>query len=385
MSDTNQDDRLRLVPLMFTASGTPRSGYDIDLVLSRAARGMARLYIPIPPTDVAYADPDFSGGQQPSAVEMRTFTANISQLAEYMNTPHVGVVHDSLVVTHRGRAHPEATYLALGSWHAEELRTKRHATLDIFPASLEPHPNVRLAQQGWLVPCRIPSALRLCSRRKATNGAVTSNLGSRETLHGELSDSPAVVSLRDILIDALVEDEITVKLGEPQDDPYGLRDGAYGVYLLYRAADNFYDLWVNGQVQREEVERWVSSHEPTLYQKTVTHHAVKLISPRHRRGSGGGKSDHGDVKPEVFAPEIFRPGHQRPAYVTDGLALLIAVALWWVDECNKVAEKLRAGERGAALPGYDDVDKQLERAGFKTKETPFLRRVVRWSPPSTSA
>jgi hypothetical protein len=382
MSDTKLDGRLRLVSLVFTASGIPRSEQEIDLVLTWAARGKARLYVTVPQDDVAYADPDFLGGQRPSGNEMRMFTMNGSQFSDYTNKPRINLQpdHDSPMITVRGRVYPEVTHLALGTWHAEELRTKYRATFDIFPTCLMPHPNVRLAQQGWLVPCRIPSALRLCSKERAAKGAATSQLSSIGSLHSELSCSPAIVEQKNILIDVLLEDELKVKLGEPQEDPYGLRDGAYGVYLLYRAAANFYHLLVNEQVKRIHVEDWVLSKEPSLYQKTVREHAVKLICPSHRRGSGGGKSDNGKVRPEVIAPEIFRPGYKRPDFVTDGLALLICVARWWIDECNKAAAK-----PGAKKPGYDDVDKQLAKAGFKTKETSFLRRVVRWTQPAASA
>jgi len=355
MGNTNQDGRLRLESLVFTASGIPRSGREIDLVLTWAAQGKTRLYVTVPETDAAYADPDFSGASKPSRVEMRTFKVNGSQLSAYVNKPTMSMQpdRDSPVTTLAGEIHPEVTHLALGTWHAEELRTKCHATLDIFPTCLMPYPNATLAQQGWLVPGRMPSALRMCSKDKVANGVVTSNLGSKSSLHRELSDSPAVVEQKNILIDALLENELKVKLGELQEDPYGLRDGAYGVYLLYCAADNFYHLLVNEQVDLKDVERWVSSKEPSLFRpKTLKHHAVKLLGPRHRRwsgarngdGSGSGKTDkrklrkvkkvrpEAQVRPEVIAPEIFRPGYKRPDFVTDGLALLIVVALWWIDE-----------------------------------------------------
>jgi hypothetical protein len=88
MSDTKRDGRLRLASLVFTASGIPRSEQEIDIVLTWAARGKARLYVTVPQDDVAYADPDFSGGQRPSSIEMRTLTVNGGQLSEYINKPH---------------------------------------------------------------------------------------------------------------------------------------------------------------------------------------------------------------------------------------------------------------------------------------------------------
>ncbi len=385
MSEAKQDRRLRLVPLVFTEQGIPRSGQEIDLVLNWAARGKTRLYIEVPPTDVAYADPNFTAGRRPSGTEMRTLSTNGSEFREHMGKPPRITRHDdddsSLMITLGGEVHPEVTHLALGPWHAEELRTQYRTTLNIFPASLKPHSDARLAQQGWLISSQIPSALRLCSSDRVTDGVVTSllvdqHLGSKARFHSELSSSPAVVEQKNILIDALLEDELTVKLGKPQEDPYGLRDGAYGVYLLYCAAENFYRLLVNEQVQRDDVELWVSSKEPNLFQKTVAHHAVKLITPRHHRGRGVKKANQSEIHPEVVAPDLFRPGHDRPEFVTKGLALLIIVARWWIDECNKVN-----GKPAVARPDHDTVDKRLKGLGFLEKETPFLRRVVRWSQP----
>lgn len=90
MSDTYQDKRIRLVPLLHTASGVPRPAQDIDFVLLLAAQRQTKIYIkvpePVPPppeaTKSASPIPDttygnklaqFFPGQQPRDAAMHAY------------------------------------------------------------------------------------------------------------------------------------------------------------------------------------------------------------------------------------------------------------------------------------------------------------------------
>jgi len=56
MSDTNQVDRLRLVPLTTTLAGIEKPQLDLSVIFDLAFRGEIRLYARVPPGKVVYVD-----------------------------------------------------------------------------------------------------------------------------------------------------------------------------------------------------------------------------------------------------------------------------------------------------------------------------------------
>jgi hypothetical protein len=376
MRDTHHDGRIRLVSLTLTASGDPRPVQDVNAVLALVAQGQAKIYIKVPQGDVAFADRNWPIESRPDDMGVRILEAN-SGYSRYLNAkPRIIYGNDDspdVPPDECETVHPEVTHLALASWHVDSLRIRGYAELNVFPSGLMLHTRSHLARQNWLVLCNAIASLRLCASERASRPIVTSPFGTRLAVHRQFSDSPNRVELKDILID----ERIAATLGAPRasdtDDPYRLRVGSSGTYLLYRAAAYYYDLLVSGRKTLKDVQDWISAEEPALYRKTIATHAVRLLSPGFRRNSGASEGERTEVDPAIINSDDYQLICERSRFVTERLALLIFVAQWWIAECAAVEK----GQR-TMRPTHLQVDKKLTQAGFPPTGREALTRVVMW-------
>jgi hypothetical protein len=274
------------------------------------------------------------------------------------------------------RIRREMRFLALDPSQSERLRTKKMIHADRFPCGLVPHSDDELQQQGQMKLRQFASAMCLCTTKQADEGIIPPN--------PNILDAPGMYSLgwpkssvqieyHDIHIDERVLTLLENSEASDRDDPYHLRNRSPGVYVLYRAATRYYEPRKLGLHTREQVEAWVNKQLPALYLKTIVRHAVKLIDPNHKRGSGSPSDGQKVFDPALLSDGEFRGKYLTASFVNEALALIFYVTHWWLEE-SKNFEEGKLKKRPTRL----DVEEKLGKIGFYQKEREALTRVITW-------
>jgi hypothetical protein len=355
MSITEPQEPIRLAPLMGTSSGTPRPIQDCNHVLELAINGNARLYVAVPPDDVAYV-------------------SNSEPVIGSVDGNAPGLRHwDKIDESERIRR--EMKFLALDPSQSERLRAKKIIDVDRFPCGLAPHPNDELLQQGGMELRQFTSALCLCSTKQADAGNIppTPNMLDVPETYSLIWPRQSVkIEYHDVYIDERVLTLVENLETSNQDDPYHLHDRSPGVYVLYCAAARYYDPRKHGTATREQIKAWVIERLPELYRDTISNHAVKLIDPKYRRGSGIKPKNKKVFDPAVLSDEKFR-GKYKASFINQSLALILHVTHWWLEESAHFKEsKLKK------KPTRLDVENKLDEIGFYKREREALTRIVMW-------
>lgn len=377
MSNTHPDKRVRLVPLTHTTLGQMRPTQDIDFVLLLAARNQAKIYIKVPEGNVAFADPNYSAESRPNRTKMRISTVDSRKLAEYISMePRITYSDDDLPETFLdGTVHAEAAYLALGAWHAKDLSVKQYAQLDTFPSGLIPHPNSRLAKQGWLVPGHFASALRLCSAERIAGKSVISKLGTTATIHRELSTSSERIEPKDILIDESVAALVEGPEASSRNDPFRYRDRAPGVYALYCAARDNHAALKAKRITFEKVQAEIAKQLPMLSEDDLPH-VTKFIRPRYRRNSGISADKQKKFDNDIVKRPDFIAKYRHASFINETLALVFYVTDQWLDSHTQFKEGKTAKPRGIW-----DVRENFRKLHFYELELEALILVVCYRQP----
>lgn len=369
MSGTYQDSRLRLVSLVSTLATISKPMLDLDQILDLAMKGEVRLYVRVPPDKVAYVDSFL-----PVITNRRS--------SRYVVDAQWGLSHYS---PEFDQIHPEVSHLALDLDQAEELKTSRLSTESAFSSGLAAHPDPKLAQAGWWLPCQFRASLVICPT------SVKTGIGKRSALvrRKVLKTTP-----EDVYVDERVAALLEYPQESIQDDPLCLSKRAPGVYVLYCAAAKFYGALKNAR-NLEETTRAKSDLKvdlrrsvPKLYTQERVRQAVKLINPRSRRGSGISKAAEGrravtllsPFDPDLIASTNFRLRYKSASFITDALALILYTTDWWRDECAKHNAK-RPTDKSimADRPPLNCLTNELSRLGFfGAKELAAVARIVMW-------
>ena len=360
MSDTDPQTRIRLVSLALTPSGTPRPKQDVDRAFEFAMGGEVRLYAALPPGKKTYVNPGLRVVTKSDRGHTTHKVDGSSAMADYSDRADL--------------IQPDVTYVALDPDHVKDLRTLRRAEGSTFPSGLAPHPIEALARDGWMVPRQFPSSLDLCSAAEAAEGR-TRTMADRT---GGITISYPTGGINFEPMDILVDERDIALLENQQasdrDDPYHLQDRSPGVFVLYCAAERYYEQLEREEVTREDVAMWVSKQLPDLYGKTYANRAVKLIHPDYSRTNGLLLKDQRPLDPAILSRQKFRDKYLKPTFVNEPLALTIYVTHWWLTECKKSEIKRKPKIR----PTRTQVEKKLDEIGFYQKEREALTRIVMW-------
>jgi len=363
MSDTYQDKRIRLVQLIATLANIEKPLLDLGQVFDLAMKGEVHLYVRLPPDKVAYVDELL-----PIVIHRRSsmYFMDMGDFTRYSPLSH--------------QIHPEVTHVAIDPDQAGELKTKRLTSDMAFASGLSLHPESMLAQEGWWVPCQFGASLVICPAPPESEAEKKRQRVRRNVLETTPED-------------VYVDERITALLECPHasidDDPYYLRNRAPGVYVLYRAAANFYEP-LNKAKNHEETTRIKSDIKlslgrkvPKLYTETNAAQAVKLINPRSRRGSGLSPELKKTFKPfdvDRLTKPDFKLTYMQGSFVTDALALILYTTDWWRNECAKhEAAKAENKDVVAKRPPLKHLVEKLEELGFYGKdELKAVARIVMW-------
>lgn len=367
MSDTYQDRRVRLVPLIATLASIEKPMLDLDQILDLAKKGDVRLYVRLPDHKVAYVD-----AHLPVITNRRSSSFRSDALW-----------HLSRYWPEFGEIHSEVSHVALDPDQAEELKTNRLSAEMAFSSGLSPHPDSALAQGGWWVPCQFGASLVICPKVLETD-IEKRRRGVRRNL---LETTPE---------DVYVDERAAALLEYPQasfhEDPLYLRTRAPGVYALYRAAAKFYEPLKKAKNNVEATNRikstlksHLSREVPKLYTGENLEQAVKLINPSSRRGSGlsrelKAKKPFKKFDADLLAKPDFILRYRQGGFVTDALAFILYATDWWRDECTKhLATKAKDKRIVAARPPFNALVDELERLGFYGEgEIEAVTRIVMW-------
>jgi len=329
MSDTNQDDRLRLVPLVATLAEIEEPQLDLSKVCDLAIRGEIRFYTRVPPDKVVYVD-DFlpiviHRRSSVSFRDMGDFTRYNPQSSQF---------------------HPEITHVALDPDHAGELKAASHFTSDMaFASGLMQHPDLTLAQAGWWVPCQFGASLVVCPAPTEIDDK-KKRQHVRRTLLGTTPE------------DVYVDERVIAMLEDPEgtldSDPYSLCRRAPGIYALYCVARHYHHAMEADKSKFTEVEKLIISLLSELG-KTKAEQIAKLINPHHRRNRGVPKGRQRHFDAELLGREQFKSRYRRGKFIKDALALILYGTEKWLD--------LRASRGAGAMLTHIDRSSASEVFG----------------------
>lgn len=349
MSGTDQDGRLRLVPLVTTLAGIEEPALDLNQVFELAMKGEIRLYVRIPSDMVTYVDP---------------LLPVVTHRRSSLHFPDASW-RFSLYSPRFSQIHPEVTYVALDPDQAEELKATRSTEEMVFSSGLSPHPDSTLAQAEWWVPRQFGSSLVVCPALPApTSEAELKRQRVRRTL---LKTTPDDVYVDERFVSMLEDSHASI-----HDDPYYLRGRAPAVYVLFWAAKNYYAAMRANQITFEDVERKIINELSDLG-KTVAKHGAKLINPEHKKKRGVPKKKQKDYDENLLSNPTFKATYKRATFVNDALALILYVT----DQRLNSLHRHKADARNEVLSRLD-VEKKLLQVGFHEKESEALRRIVMW-------
>lgn len=342
MNGTNQDDRLRLVPLVATLAEMENPQLYLSQVLDLALREQIRLYRPVPPGKVAYVDASL-----PVVTHRRSslFFPPIGDFTRY--DPKSAQIH------------PEVTHVALDPDHAKELKVEalRVSSDMAFASGLTRHPDDALALAGWLVPRQFGTSLVICPALPNTEKEERRQLVRRVYL---------TTTPEDIFVDERVFAVLAAPQGTEDNDPYTLCRRAPGVYALYFVAKHYHSAIKADRAKFVEAQKLIISLLSKLGE-TRAKQIAKLINPHHRRNSGVPEKlqKHFDIM--LLDDEQFKARYRRENFVTDALALILFATENWLNSLTTTAT-------GAPLI-HDDRSKArpiFRRLGFYEKEVDAL-------------
>lgn len=357
MSGTDLDKPLRLVPLMEAAPDTAKR----NQILTLAANGKIILFVQVKPDQVAYADqPSWIAPDPASHRIRRTISLQTQNTIDRDRRRGVPVI----VFPEPRR---EVAFLALEPMHAQSLLAAQSVHTQWFPSGLK-------LERGFLEPVAFPSKLRL---------RPSGDVGAPGPWREGASEHTFKIELRDVLLDdrvpsrveelvksltpktvARIEakpestgqvltprwsglsdtkssfdipegDELLLSHVVETGDPYGLRERAPGVFVLYAAARHFYEKPRVTDVVRKDVVEWLQSDNwktfSKLFNKTNASLAFKFINLKHSPGRGS--NDNWVAK--SFTPDILaiaKQKYQQPPhkpYISDYLAMIIHASDRW--------------------------------------------------------
>lgn len=297
MSDTNQDDRLRLVPLVATLAEIEKPQLDLGNVLDMALRAEIRLYARVPTDKVVYVDKFL-----PIVTHRRSsvFPQDLGDFTRYNPLSC--------------QFHPEITHVALDPDHAGELKAASHPTSDMaFASGLMQHPDRTLAQAGWWVPCEFGASLVICPAPPESEAEKKRQRVRRLSL---------TTTPEDVYVDERVVAVLEDPHGTLDSDPFGLCRRAPGIYALYRVARHYHSAMEADEGKFAEVEKLIVSLLSELGE-TKAKQIAKLINPHHRRNRGVPKDDQKHFNAKLLDRERFKSRYRREKFITDALALIL--------------------------------------------------------------
>jgi hypothetical protein len=354
MSTIDQERGIRLAPLVETAPDVDKR----NQILALAASGKISLFVQVKPGYVAYADKTPRIATSPVGSDIRRSVSLQTQRAIDEDRRR-GL---PVIVFPERRA--DVAFLALEPAHAQVLLTAQSVQVHWFPSGL-------MLVGEFLVPLSLPS--RLCLRPYGDRGSPGPwrNAPSEHTFKFEWSDvllddrvpsrleelanapSPTAVTLPgpategaggvltprwsglatagssfDIPDDDLSLLSPTVTI----NDPFGLRERAPGVFVLYAAAKEFYEKPRAVPVENNDVIDWLASSKEKdlekLFNAENARQACKFINPKHDKS----QSDKNTWAEKPFRPDVLAHASKKyrqplySSYVSHYLAVIIHAA-----------------------------------------------------------
>lgn len=353
MSDTHQDDRLQLVPLVATLTSIEKPLLDLGQVFDLAMKGDIRLYVRLPPGKVAYVD-EFL----PIVVRRQSsmYIRDMGDFTRYSPLSH--------------QMHPEITHVALDPDQAGELKTKRVTSDMAFASGLARHPDSTLAQAGWWMPRQFGASLVICPAPPESEAEKKRQRVRR-------------IWLKAAPEDVYVDENIVALLTDPQassrDDPFHHRDRAPGVYVLYCAARDYRTALETKQVTFEKVQAKVAKQLPMLSDDDVPY-VVKFINPGYRRNSGIPKPEQRQLDQDIIKSPDFIAKYKSARFINDSLGLVLYVTDRWLDSYTKFKEGITEKPQGIW-----DLRENFRKLGFYENELEALILLILWRQPATPA
>jgi hypothetical protein len=350
MSDTNQDDRLRLVPLVATLADIKKPSLNQDQIFDLAMKGEIRLYVRLPSEKVAYVDMFLP------IVNHRRSSVWMRDMGDFTRYNPLS-----------SRIHREITHVALDCDQAGELKTGtteetktaeiKTTTEDAFASGLMQHPDDTLAQAGWLIPCEFGGSIVICPAPPESE--------SEKKLQRVRRTSITTIS-EDVYVDAGIVALLTNPQASNRDDPFQYCDHAPGVYALYCAARDYHAALKEKRISFEVVQAEVAKKLPMLDDDEVLS-LIKFIRPRYRRNSGVPSSKHKQFDKDIVDSPMFIARYRQQTFINDALGLVFYVTDRWLDSLNRF-------KQGIADKSWErwEVRQECSRLGFYDHELEAL-------------
>jgi len=341
MSDTYQDKRIRLVPLIATLGSIEKPLLNLDQLFNLAMKGEIHLYVRLPTDKVAYVD------ELLPIVTHRRSSMYIRDMGDF--TRYSPLSH---------QIHPEVTHVALDPDQAGELKTKQLTSDMAFASGLSIHPESTLAQEGWWVPCQFGASLVICPAPPETETETETEKKRQRVRRVWLEATPK---------DVYVDEGIVALLTEPQasnlDDLFQYRDRAPGVYALYCAARDYRAALKAKQISFEVVQARVAKKLPMLDDDEASS-LIKFIRPRYRRNSGVPSGNQKQFDKDIVGSPRFIARYRQQIFINDALGLVFYVTDRWLDSLTQ----------GTADKSWDrwKVREECRRLGFYEDELEAL-------------
>jgi hypothetical protein len=387
MSGSDHDGHLRLVPLMEAAPDTGKR----NQILTLAANGKIILFVQVKPGQVAYADqPSWIAPDPASHRVRRTISLQTQNTIDRDRRRGVPVIVFP-------EPHREVAFFALEPMHAQSLLAAQSVHTQWFPSGLK-------LERGFLEPVAFPS--KLCLRPSG-------DVGAPGPWRDGSSEHTFKIELRDVLLDdrvpsrveelvksltpktvARIEakpestgqvltprwsgladtkssfdipegDELLLSPVVETGDPYGLRERAPGVFVLYAAARHFYEKPRVTDVVRKDVVEWLQSDDwktfSKLFNKTNAPLVFKFINPSYNPLKG--RNENWMAKP--FPSEILARASQKyqqypySSYISDYLAIIVHAAdeFHASDQWKKLIAQSNSDEAKLAKQKLDKIER----------------------------
>jgi len=287
-----------------------------------------------------------------------SFSSASDALSQSLSSHSLSLVRDARKVGSPVIVHPtlirDAVYLELSARDAELLLAVELVDVHWFPSAVQLMPpsaegTRRLIQ---VVPWRSPCCLRPDDGQP-----------KRGPWIGHDSDHVLSITLGDVLVET---SELEI-LRKAEKDPFGLKEAAPGVYVLYRGAVHFNLPGEGVKAPQDEVMAWLKTEakacgvEDWLFNKTVLKQVRKLINTAHSESQGMQQPTHLNTKALDDSEAVALAEHH---WASDRLMLTVHAARHWhqmVREAGRPWDTLRPDQQMTMVRRLGPV---LESLGF---------------------
>lgn len=346
MAEVSGKHLSKLVPLLDQVSDAEMRGSLPPLV----SVGAISFYARVPGGKAAYMD---------SIQQLQTSFSRASDALSQSLSPHsLSLVRDARRVGTPVIVHPtlirDAVYLALSTRDAELLLAVEQVDVHWFPSAVQLMPSAAEGKRRLIkvVPRRSPCCVRPDDGQP-----------KRGPWIGHDADHFLSITLDDVLVEA---SELEI-LRKAEKDPFGLKEAAPGVYVLYRGAVHFNQPGEGVKALQEEVMTWFKTEakacgvEDWLFNKTVLKQVRKLINTAHSESQGVKQPTHLNTKALNDSEAAALVEHH---WVSERLILTVHAARLWrqiVKEAGRPWDTLRSEQQMRMVRRFGRF---LESLGF---------------------